>query len=445
MIHSKLKRFGLLVLFVSTSLFASVSYALPEINTWHTNNGIKVLYVNAPELPIIDIALNFDAGSVRDGDMPGLSSMMHALMDKGTGKLSADDVASKFEDVGAQFGVSVDLDRSSATLRSLSDKELFDNALDLYINVVTQPSFPKQDFAREKKRLLISLEDSDQRPGSIVSRTFFQALYQQHPYAQPSMGTKESVKNISLKNIKQFHAKHIGSSSAVLAIVGDVSRNQAEAIANKIDQALPEGEQLSKLTAVQPSLLQSKLIDFPSQQAHVRMGQIGIERGNPDYFNLYVGNHVLGGGGFTSRLIKEVRSNRGLSYSVYSYFLPYQQQGPFMLGLQTRVDQATEAIEVSQKVLAEFIEHGPTQEELTLSKQNIINGFPLRVDSNKDILGYLSLIGYYNLPLTYLNDFRKNIEQVTLDDVKQAFRKHMNLDSFVTVVVGSEQTAKEDA
>ena len=186
-------------------------------------------------------------------------------------------------------------------------------------------------------------------------------------------------------------------------------------------------------------------MDFPSQQAHVRMGQVGIQRGNPDYFNLYVGNHVLGGGGFTSRLVKEVRSNRGLSYSVYSYFLPYQQQGPFMLGLQTRVDQVTEAVEVSKQVLAEFIEHGPTEEELELSKQNIMNGFPLRVDSNKDILGYLSLIAYYDLPLSYLDDFKNNIEQVSLDDVKKAFRKHLDLDSFVTVVVGSEQTSETGA
>ncbi len=143
--------------------------------------------------------------------------------------------------------------------------------------------------------------------------------------------------------------------------------------------------------------------------------------------------------------MEEVRSKRGLSYSVYSYFLPYQQQGPFMLGLQTRTDQVTEAIEVCQDVLANFVENGPTQEELNLSKQNIINGFPLRVDSNKDQLGYLSLIGYYDLPLTYLDDFIKNIEQVSLEDVKQAFSKHLDLDSFVTVVVGSEQTDEQDA
>jgi len=435
----------LFVLLLAVNLLATDARALPNIDTWHTDKGLKVLYVNAPELPIIDLALTFDAGSARDEGMSGVSSMMHSLLDKGTGKLNADDVAAKFEDVGAQFGVSVDLDRSSATLRSLSDEELFSNALDLYIKVVTKPSFPQRDFDREKKRLLIALEDSDQRPGTIVSRTFHQMLYQDHPYSQPSIGTKESVEKIKLKNIERFHKKNIVTDNSVLAIVGDVTREQAQAIANKISQNLAKGKKKEKISKVEPSILEKKRVDFPSQQAHVRMGQTGIQRGHPDYFSLYVGNHVLGGGGFTSRLMKEIRSNRGLSYSVYSYFIPYEQPGPFMLGLQTRVDQVAEAIEVCEQVLTDFIENGPTQEELSLSKQSIINGFPLRVDSNKDMLGYLSMIGYYNLPTSYLSEFIQNVEQVTLEDVKRAFRKHLDLGSFVTVVVGSEQTANQDA
>lgn len=432
-------------LLLITSLFAGSLYALPEIETWQTSKGVKVYYANAPELPIIDLALTFDAGSARDGDIPGLSTMMHGLIDKGTGKLNADEVASKFEDVGAQFSVSTDLDRSSVTLRSLSKADLFDYALDMYIRVITKPSFPKRDYEREKKRLLISLQNSEQRPGDIVGKTFYQMLYQDHPYAQPGMGTKQSVENISLKSIKQFHKSHITANNAVLAIVGDVTLKQAQEIAENISKALAKGKALVELAEVQPSSLAKKKVDFPSQQAHVRMGQIGIQRGHPDYYSLYVGNHVLGGGGFTSRLMKEVRSNRGLSYSVYSYFLPYAQQGPFMLGLQTRVDQAAEAIEVSEQVLQDFFDNGPTEQELSLSKQNIINGFPLRVDSNKDLLGYLSIIGYYDLPINYLNEFTQNIEQVTLEDIKTAFQKHMSLDSFITVVVGGEQAANEDA
>ena len=419
----------------------SVAYALPDIQTWQTDNGVKVLFVESPELPMVDLALTFDAGSARDAKLAGLSVMTHSLLDKGTGELNADAIASKFEDVGAQFATRVDLDSSSMTLRSLSDEKLFESALDTFISVVTNPSFPERDFVREQKRLLISLEDQDQRPGDIVSRTFYKSLFVDHPYAQPSFGDKESVKKITLKNLRQFHAKYIVASNAILAIVGDISHAKAKTIANNISKALPTGDKPSALQPTERSKTSNQHIDFPSHQAHVRIGQVGIERGNPDYYSLYVGNHILGGGGFTSRLVEEVRSKRGLSYSVYSYFLPLRQPGPFVLGLQTRSDQAKEAIEVCNNILSEYIKNGPTQEELTLSKQSIISGFPLRIDSNKDVLGYLSLIGLYNLPLNYLQDFTKHIEQVTLQDIQKAFRKHIDISSFVTVVVGSEQTS----
>ena len=429
-------------LFLVVSLICKNTFALPEINTWTTDKGLKVMHVESNELPMIDLSLTFDAGSARDHSYPGLSVMMHSMLDKGTGVLNADDVASGFENVGAQFSSSVDLDRSSVTLRSLSDKNLFDKALKLYIEVVSKPSFPKRDFNREKKRLLIALEDQDQRPSSIVSRVFFKTLYQEHPYAEPRDGTKESISTISLKDVKQFHERYIGVEKSVLAIVGNVSIRHAKEIADQVSAALPAGLDHPPIESAATNKPKNERIHFPSQQAHVRIGQLGIERGNPDYFTLYLGNHVLGGGGFTSRLVEEVRSNRGLSYSVYSYFSPYRNAGPFLLGLQTRSDQADEAIEVCMDVLREYISNGPTEEELQLSKQNIINGFPLRIDSNRDILGYLSLIGYYDLPKTYLNDFTKNIQSITLDDVKKAFRKHLHPESFITVVVGSEQKSE---
>ena len=434
-------RLSLFILFLCVYTNA---YALPDINTWKTSKGLKVLHVKSSELPMIDIALTFDAGSARDEGLPGLSVMMHSLLDKGTGTFNADDIASGFEDVGAQFSSTVDLDKSSITLRSLSDKALFDRALNLYIDVVSMPSFPKRDFKREQKRLLIALEDQDQRPSSIVSRTFFKTLYQDHPYSTPRDGNKESIEKLTLKDIKSFHAKYIGATSAVLAIVGNASIEEAKSIAEKISHSLPKGESHAAIQKAPATQSNKQHIGFPSQQAHVRIGQLGIERGNPDYFTLYLGNHVLGGGGFTSRLVEEVRSKRGLSYSVYSYFSPYKNAGPFVLGLQTRSDQANEAIKVCMDVLNDYIENGPTEEELQLSKQNIINGFPLRIDSNRDILGYLSLIGYYNLPITYLNDFTNKIESITLEDVKEAFRDHLHPESFITVVVGSEQKSEKE-
>ena len=313
----------------------------------------------------------------------------------------------------------------------------------MFIAVVVRPSFPERDFNRERKRLLTALQDREQRPGSIAEENFYKSLYQNHPYAHSRDGSKETINKISLQDIRRFHNDHIVAANAVLAIVGDISSRQAKALAEVVSVALPAGQRHKKANSARKTKPASRHIDFPSQQAHVRIGQIGIERGNPDYFSLYVGNHILGGGGFTSRLVEEVRSKRGLSYSVYSYFIPYQQAGPFVLGLQTRSDQAQQAVAVCHQILADYIEHGPSRQELALSKQSIINGFPLRVDSNRDILAYLSLIGYYDLPLTYLNDFKKNIQQVSLQDVKQAFRKHLDPGAFVTVIVGSEQAARQ--
>lgn len=422
-------------LFLLTVLTANV-HALPDINSWTTSKGMKVLHVEASELPMVDIAVTLDAGSVRDGQHHGLARLTHSLLNKGAGELDADAIASRFEDVGAQFSASADLDRSSIVLRSLSDQALFSKALQLYIKVLAEPSFPAKDFERQRKLMLVGLEDKQQTPAAIVSDAFFKALYEQHPFAHSADGEIDTINALKLVHVERFHAQHFVAANAVLAIVGNVTQQQARAIAQQINDALPKGQAQKPIAAVTPSQQQQLQIDFPSQQAHVRIGQTGIQRGHPDYYSLYVGNHVLGGGGFTSRLVQEVRSKRGLSYSVYSYFLPYAQPGPFMLGLQTRADQVDQAIAVCRAEINKFIQAGPSEDELALSKQSIINGFPLRIDSNRDILGYLSVIAYYDLPLTYLHDFREHIAGVTLADIKSAFSALIKPESLVTVVVG---------
>lgn len=428
-----------IIYFIVSLILAQQVYALPEINTWSTSSGIRVMHVEATQLPMIDVAMTYDAGSARDNDQAGLSQLTHILLNKGVAGLDADAIASRFEDVGAQFSTSVDMDRSSVLLRSLSDKELFSNAIELYIDIMAAPSFPEKDFEREKKRMLIGLEDKQQTPAAIVSDNFYQALYGSHPFAQSGDGNPKSIAALSRQDIKTFHEEYMVSTGAVLAIVGDIDQVSARELGEQISQALPKGKARTPIPTVTESQYQDIKVDFPSQQAHVRIGQIGIQRGDPDYFSLYVGNHIFGGGGFTSRLVEEVRSKRGLSYSVYSYFLPLLRPGPFMLGLQTRADQVDEALAVCRDELDKFIRQGPTDEELSASKQSIINGFPLRIDSNRDILGYLSVIAYYDLPLTYLDDFRQHIDAVTLADIKSAFKRRINLESFVTVVVGSAQ------
>ena len=429
-----------LYIFLACLCLCNFVAASPDILQWESENGVKILYVSALELPMIDIAITFDAGSGRDKELAGLSQLTHSLLNTGSGKYDADAIAELFEDVGAQYGASVDLDRSSATLRSLIDEKLLDQALSTFISILTKPSFPKKDFQRLKKQALIAIKDEEQRPGDIASKAFYKAIYGDHPYSQPTLGTQESINKIKLKDVKSFHQQYLVAENALIAIVGGIDPDKAKSIANEIASSLASGQKPSPLPEPKPQLPAEEIfVPYPSQQAHVFLGQLGIQRGDPDYFTLYTGNHILGGGGFTSRLMKEVRVSRGLSYSVYSYFFPMQRSGPFVLGLQTRTDQAQLAADVSLKTVKKFIEEGPTEEELTSSKNNITGGFPLRIDSNRDILGYLSLIGYYNLPLDYLNTFNNNISAVTQKDIRETFSQRLQLNNMIKIIVGGAE------
>ena len=181
-----------------------------------------------------------------------------------------------------------------------------------------------------------------------------------------------------------------------------------------------------------------RYIAHPASQAHILIGAPGIRRDDPDYFPLVVGNHILGGGGFVSRIIEEVRQKRGLAYSAYSYFSPLQRAGPFVIGMQTQRAQAAEALRVVEATLHDFVRNGPTGDELEAAKRNIVGSFPLRIDSNRKIHGYLAMIGFYRLPLTYLEDFTRNVERVTAAEIKSAFARRVDPDRMVTVVVGPE-------
>jgi zinc protease len=435
------KLLGTVLFIVALSVFTNQVDAAPKIEQWQTSNGVKTLFVAAPELPMLDIAVTFDAGSGRDAQLAGLAQLTHSLLNSGTGSLDADAIAEQFENVGAQYGTSVDLDRSSIALRSLVDDALLQPALVTFTNIIAQPSFPEKDFLRLKNQALIAIKDAAQSPGDIASRAFYKAIYAQHPYANPSLGFKETIESISLNDVKNFHQQYLVSANAIIAIVGGIDVAQAKIIAEQIATNLAQGTRPEPLPEPQAlNNIADIYVPYPSQQAHVYLGQLGIQRGDPDYFTLYTGNHILGGGGFTSRLVKEVRVERGLSYSVYSYFFPLRQPGPFILGLQTRSDQAEQAAAVSLQTIEKFVEQGPTEEELSLAKSNIIGGFPLRIESNRDILGYLSLLGFYELPLDYLESFNSKISAVSQEDIRTAFSKQLQPSKLVKIIVGGPES-----
>ncbi len=418
--------------------FSSASLAVPEIQQWLTENGARVYFVETHELPMVSIAVAFDAGSARDSDGKlGLAHLTNILMEEGAGNLSGEQISEGMESIGAQFQNNNGRDMSIFELRTLTEPNVLASAVNIFADVLTRPKFPNAALDRERERLLVALEREKQSPRALVKRAFYKNLFDGHPYANPPTGEEDGIRVIGRQDLINFHQEYFVAANSVVAMVGDLRRKQAERISQQLVDRLPRGRAAPRVSSV-PELTSARerVIEFPSQQSHLLMGQPGISRADPDYFPLYVGNHILGGSGLISRLAVEIREKRGLAYSAYSYFLPMRDRGPFVIGLQTRNDQREIAVKIANGTLARFVEQGPTEEELKAAKRNITGGFPLLIDSNKKIADNLMQIGFYNLPLNYLQEYAAKIQAVTSDAVADAFRRRVDPARLVRVIVG---------
>lgn len=425
-----------ILLFLSLLLCSGLLFATPKIQNWQTANGARVLYVQAPELPMLDVRVVFDAGSARDGQLPGLAMITNALLTDGAGGLDADMIAEAVDDVGAQLSTESLRDMAVVSLRTLTDEKALTTALQTMAGILAEPTFEQAAIDRNLQAMKIALRQEQQSPASVASKAFYRVLYHQHPYAQPSNGTQESLEKLNRQAIVDFHKQYYVGANVVVVLVGDVSFKQAQQLAEQVVGGLPAGQRASALPAVQNVVAQREEIDFPSTQAHIYIGLPVLSRKDPDYFPLYVGNHVLGGSGLVSRISGEVREKRGLAYSSYSYFSPMRGPGPFQIGLQTKNSQAAQAEEVVMNTLMDYMQNGPTAEELERSLKNITGGFPLRIASNKDIVSYLAMLGFYDLPLDYLDTFVDNVNAVTAEQIKDAFKRRVLPDKLSTVIVG---------
>ena len=433
------------IIFFFIIFCANTVLASPNIEYWITSAGAEVYYVHAPELPMVDIQIVFDAGSSRDEDALGIAMLTNSLLADGANGDDADKISNDFESLGAIYAADIGYDSASLQLRSLTESELLNSAIVNLKKVLSAPDFPTDALERRRSQMLIGIKAKQQSPAAIAKDAFMKATYQSHPYAKPSEGTETSVKAINRKDIVSFYKKHYTAKNSMIAIVGAVSHELAKQISEDISAGFQDGEKASSIRAVENlEEPQSIFIEYPSAQTHILVGQPGMKRGDSDYFSLYVGNHILGGGGMVSRLFEEVREKRGLSYSAYSYFSPMLFKGPFTAGLQTKTDQADEAISVLLENIKNYIEQGPTEEELIAAKKNITGGYPLRIDSNSKILNYVVVIGYYKLPLDYLETFNNNVEAVTIENIKDAFKRRLSPDKLVLVKVGALSNKKSE-
>ncbi len=411
---------------------------MAQVQTWTLDNGARVMFVESRALPILDVAVEFRAGSAFDpAERAGLAAMTQHLSRFGAGGLGEEDIARRLGEVGAQLSGRIDVDRAGFTLRTLATRPERTQALDMFARVVQQPDFPLPALERERTRIVTNLREEATRPAIVASRQFFAAAYGSHPYALRPLGDADGVRALTRDTIVDFRRRFYTGVSAVVSIVGDVSRAEAGEIARQVAGALPAGSVRPVPPAV-PSLpaAQVRRVPHPSLQSHILLGMPAVSLSDPDYFALLVGNHVLGGGGFASRLTVEVRERRGFAYSVFSSLQPWLERGPFQVSLQTRRDQTDEALAVARSVLFEFLAKGPTEAELASARRNLVNGFPLRIDTNRELLDLVATIGFHDLPADWLAQWPKRVERVGREDVLRAFQR-LDPQRLVTVVVGA--------
>ncbi len=408
-----------------------------NIQHWVTEHGASVYFVPVRTLPMVDIEVVFDAGAARNEGKGGLAYITNSLLSEGTLQMTADQVAENFDHVGAQFNAESQRDMAIVHLRSLSNPSTLATAVKTLEAILTQPNFPESGFKREQQNALSALKQQSQRPQNVASRALYSMLYERQPYSSWVLGDETSIKALTLQDVKDFYQKYYNAKNATVAIVGDLSAQDADAIAQSITNQLPKGEKAPALVAVSDLKEKAvKKIDFPSAQTTVLMAMPGMKRDDPDFYPLMVGNHILGGNGSVTRIYSTIRNQHGLAYSAYSYFIPMHERGPFVLGLQTRNDQAPKAQAMMEELLKDFVAQGPTYKELEQAKQNLIGGYALQFDSNASICHELAALGFYQLPLSYFNDFKEKVNKLTTDDIKEAFQKRIHPDKIAIVMVG---------
>ncbi|RFO97791.1 peptidase M16 [Rhodoferax lacus] len=425
---------------------AFASYAAIPISHWTQPSGAQVYLVESPAIPMVDVQIDFDAGGRRDPrGKPGLANLMASSTAYGVKARGAEPamdenaLSDAWADLGASFGGSASADRLGFSLRSLTYPDLLEKATLLAARQLGDASFPEAPWLRDRPKLVASLKEANTRPATLAGRAFARAVYGDHPYGAES--TEETLARISAADMQALHAQALRACSAKVSVVGALSRAQADALVSKLLSHLPSTgcDALPPVPEVAPlAAAHEERIAFASAQAHVLLGQPGYKRNDPDFFALTVGNHILGGGGFTARLTEEVREKRGLTYGVYSGFAPGLHAGAFTIGLQTRPDQAQQALDLVREVLAKFVAKGPTDLELQAAKDNLIGGFALRLDSNRKLLDNVANIAWNNLPLDYLETWTAQVQKLTVQDIRAAFSRKLQPEKMVTVVLGAE-------
>lgn len=415
-------------------------YQAPQVQTLKNDQQVRTLFAATQGLPVVDIQLTFNAGSARDtsigAELNGLASLTAQLLDEGTSKYSATQIASTFEMLGAQFSAQAYRDMFIIKLRVTSDPQRLEPALGLLLEILKDAQFQQSSIDHILNNAKVGQQQSKENPSRLLSIRFYRAVYGSHPYAAPTTGTQRSLSMIRPDDIKAFKSRYLVNNNLNIAITGQLNAEQATRIANAITKVLPQGEKAPPLPNPRPITGQSVYhIPFDSTQSHVMMGHLGITRNHPDRLALEVANTMLGGSGFNSLLMQELRVKRGYTYGAYSNFNYTQATGLFSLSYSTRNDYLIPSIRVAHQTLKNFVQQPIDLKALEETKKGLLRAFPSNLSSNAAINAQLGLIGFYGLPADYLSQYPIQLQRLSAIDIQRAIQTYFKPDQLVTVII----------
>lgn len=426
----------LIFIFLPFSPLASALEVKKDVLT----NGLKVIHVERHNLPIVIVNLTIKASPLDEEDeKAGTAYLTNIMLTEGTKNRTSSEISDEIEFLGASLSTSMNSDYSTLTL-SLLKKDL-QKGFELFSDVLLNPTFPEEELKRKKELLKGSLKQKEQDPSFIAGREFIKEVYGLHPYGRLITGTPETIENIQRQDIINFYNNYYTPDNAFLVVAGDITSDELNGLIKKYLGGW-QGQRKGTFKKLELEIKKSKkikVIDRNISQANIIFGHIGISRDNPDYYAVAVMNYILGGGGLTSRLMRTIREEMGLTYSIDSSFTSNKELGHFEIEVQTKNENASTVIKEIINQIEKIKNEPVSEQELEDAKSFLTGSFPRRLETTKRIVDFLSAVEFYNLGDDYMKKYFEYIQGVTVEDVLKVAKKYLNTENFVLIVVGNER------
>lgn len=407
-----------------------------KIETVKSPGGIEAWLVTERTVPMMALRFAFQGGSSQDpAGKEGVTHILSAMLDEGAGDLSAQQFQERMEEIAMRMSFEEGKDTFYGNLQTLTVNR--DKARDLLKLALTKPRFDADAIERIRKQVLASHDYAERDPEKVASREWYAHAFAGHPYARPATGTKASVAGIARDDIEAVRRKTFARSNLKVVAVGDIDAAELGAFLDAVFGELPAKAELTAVPMTEPKRgAMQKIVEMNVPQSVAVFGLPAMMRKDPDFMPAFVMNQILGGGGFASRLMEEVREKRGLAYSVFSYIQPLQHASVFAGGVATKNEEMGQSIDVIKAELKRMAENGPTETELANAKSYLTGSYALRFDTNAKIASQLLGLLVEGFDKDYVTTRNKQIEAVTMDDVKRVAAKLLKTDDLIVTIVG---------